>query len=206
MPFFLFLTEAGLISLSGVMAPGPITTIVIGKGNRSPHAGALVAIGHGLVEIPLMIAIFFGVGQLLSLPYIKNGIALIGGIFLLFLAYGMLKSLQHEEIQKHTLQTSSVFAGILLTVANPYFLVWWATVGASLIARSIEFGLMGFITFAAFHWLCDFGWDYALSALSFKGSQTFGRKFQKGTILLSGLLLVFFGFKLSIDGLAGLIH
>lgn len=61
-----FLLEASLISLSGVMAPGPLTTVTVGKGSRSPHAGGLVAIGHGIVEFPLMIFIFYGLGVLLT--------------------------------------------------------------------------------------------------------------------------------------------
>jgi len=53
-----FLFTAVVISLSGVMAPGPITAVTIGKGSKSPYAGALIAIGHGIVEFPLMVAIF----------------------------------------------------------------------------------------------------------------------------------------------------
>ncbi len=52
-----FLFEAVLISLSGVMAPGPMTTVAVGKGSESPHAGALVAVGHAIVELPLMVAV-----------------------------------------------------------------------------------------------------------------------------------------------------
>ena len=66
-----FLFEATLISLSGVLAPGPITAVVVGEGNASPHAGAFVALGHGLVELPLMVAVFYGVGQVVDLPYVR---------------------------------------------------------------------------------------------------------------------------------------
>ena len=66
MPLLTFLLEAVLVSLSGVMAPGPITAVTIGKGSDSPHAGALVAVGHGIVEFPLMIAIFYGFGRVLT--------------------------------------------------------------------------------------------------------------------------------------------
>ena len=61
MSLLLFLFEAVLISLSGVMAPGPMTAFAVGKGSESPHAGALIAIGHGIVEVSLMISVFYGV-------------------------------------------------------------------------------------------------------------------------------------------------
>lgn len=82
MSILTFLFEAVLISLSGVMAPGPITAVTIGKGNESPHAGAMVALGHGIIEFPLMIFIFYGFGYLLNLVYVKALIGFIGGLFL----------------------------------------------------------------------------------------------------------------------------
>lgn len=72
MPLLTFLIGAVFISLTGVMAPGPVTAVTIGEGSKSPHAGAFVAIGHGIVEFPLMIAIFYGFGYLLSLSHLPN--------------------------------------------------------------------------------------------------------------------------------------
>jgi hypothetical protein len=50
-----FLAGAMVISLTGVMAPGPLAAVTVGKGSKAPHAGALVAVGHAVVEFPLMI-------------------------------------------------------------------------------------------------------------------------------------------------------
>ena len=66
MPLVAFLLEAVLISLSGVMAPGPMTAAAVGAGSESPRAGALLAVGHGIVEFPLMVAILYGFGVLLN--------------------------------------------------------------------------------------------------------------------------------------------
>jgi len=96
-------------------------------------------------------------------------------------------------------------AGMLLSLGNPYFLVWWATVGAALILRSVSFGLLGFLSFALFHWLCDFVWSYFLSALSFKGGQFFGKRFQKIAFSVCGALLVFFSGRLVVDGVRELL-
>lgn len=199
MPFYLFLSEAILISLSGVMAPGPITAVVVGKGNQSPHAGALVALGHGIVEIPLMVAVFFGVGSLLDAPYVRAGIGIAGGLFILWMGIGMLRSIRQEAVAQSQDSRSPILAGILFSVGNPYFLVWWVTVGAALILRSVEFGLVGFVAFALGHWLCDLLWDWFLSVVSFKGGQFFGNKFQQAVFLISGILLLFFGSRLMFD-------
>jgi threonine/homoserine/homoserine lactone efflux protein len=195
-----FLLEAAAISLSGVMAPGPVTSVAVGKGSESPHAGALVAIGHGIVELPLMIAVYYGVGRLLQLPYTGAAIALVGGLFLLWMGFDMLRSLRRDTAQDTHSAHTPLIAGILLSVGNPYFLVWWATVGAALIARSVRFGIWGFLAFALAHWTCDLVWDYALSALSFKGGEVFGARFRRGIFLLCGASLILFGGRFIIDG------
>jgi threonine/homoserine/homoserine lactone efflux protein len=204
MPLILFLAEASLISLSGVMAPGPVTTVVVGKGSESPHAGAKVAIGHGIVEFPLMIAVYFGIGRLLDLPYVQESIALLGGLFLLFMGASMIRGAARVTVDGRSGAHSAFLAGILLTIGNPYFLVWWATVGAALIAQSVEFGLLGFAAFAVVHWFCDLIWDYFLSALSYKGGRFFGRAFQRTIFIACGALLILFGLNLLRQALLGL--
>ena len=199
MSMLAFLVEATLISLSGVLAPGPITAVVVGKGGKSPHAGALVAIGHGIVEVPLMVAVFYGVGRLMALSYVKAGIALLGGLLLLVMGVGMLRSIRQAEIGSGQDTRSPIVAGILLSIGNPYFLVWWATVGAALIMRSFRFGVLGFVAFGALHWLCDLAWNYFLSVLSFKGGAFFGRRFQQVVFAVCGTFLVFSSARLLVE-------
>ncbi len=194
-----FLLEAVLISLSGVMAPGPITAVTVSKGTKSPHAGAIIALGHGIVEIPLMILILYGFGEILKITYIKAIIGLLGGLFLLKMGIGLLKGIKQAKIDSSNDPHSPLMAGIILSLANPYFLIWWATIGSILIFRSITFGLLGFAIFLILHWFCDFFWCYFLSALSFKGGQFFGKRLQQVLFLICGIFLLFFSAKFIFD-------
>ncbi|GAG77771.1 unnamed protein product, partial [marine sediment metagenome] len=194
-----FLLEAVLISLSGVMAPGPITAVTVSKGTKSPHAGAIIALGHGIVEIPLMILILYGFGEILKILYIKAIIGLLGGLFLLKMGLGLLKGIKQAKIDSSNDPHSPLMAGIILSLANPYFLIWWATIGSILIFRSITFGLLGFAIFMVLHWSCDFFWCYFLSALSFKGGQFFGKRLQQVLFLICGIFLLFFSSKFIYD-------
>jgi len=81
----------------------------------------------------------------------------------------------------------------LLSAGNPYFLVWWATVGASLILRSIEFGIIGLILMAVVHWCCDLVWYQFLSWLSFQGGRFFGNRLQMAVFIICGLAMLYFG-------------
>ena len=194
-----FLLEAVLISLSGVMAPGPITAVTVSKGTKSPHAGAIIALGHGIVEIPLMILILYGFGEILKILYIKAIIGLLGGLFLLKIGLDLLQGIKQAKIDSSNDPHSPLMAGIILSLANPYFLIWWATIGSILIFRSITFGLLGFVIFMILHWSCDFFWCYFLSALSFKGGQFFGKRLQQVLFLICGIFLLFFSSKFIYD-------
>ena len=196
---FAFLIEVTAVSLSGVMAPGPVTAVTLGKGNKSPHAGAWVAIGHGIVEFPLMVLIYYGLGSLLGRAYVKSTIAFVGGLLLLFMGIGMLRGIKGAGLRSSHDSRSPLLIGILLTLGNPYFLIWWATVGSSLIMRSVGFGFAGFLLLAISHWLCDLLWLYLLSALSFKGGRFFGQSFQRTVSAICGVLLLFFSIKFVID-------
>lgn len=194
-----FLLEAVLISLSGVMAPGPITAVTLSKGTKSPHAGAIIALGHGIVEIPLMILILYGFGEILKILYIKAIIGLLGGLFLLKMGLNLLQGIKQAKINSSNDPHSLLMAGIVLSLANPYFLIWWATIGSILIFRSITFGLLGFVIFMILHWFCDFFWCYFLSALSFKGGQFFGKRLQQVLFAICGVFLLFFSSKFIYD-------
>lgn len=201
MPLLAFLLEAVLISLSGVMAPGPMSAAAVGKGSTSPHAGAWLAVGHGIVEFPLMVGLLYGVGVWLDRDGVKVGIALVGGLFLLVMGIGMLRRIKNVEVATATTHRSPVVAGIALSVGNPYFLIWWATVGATLVNRSIALGLLGFSLFAVLHWVCDLVWLQFLSFLSFKGGRFFGPLFQRVVFTVCGVLLLFFSGKFIVDGI-----
>ena len=205
MSFMAFFVEAVLVSLSGVMAPGLITTVSVGYGGEDPRAGAWVAVGHGLVEFPLMIAVFFGLGALMDVSWVKTVISLLGGGLLLFLGIDMLRGIRETEVIGEERAGSPLAAGAVLSLTNPYFLVWWATVGAGLILRSIEYGVLGFAAFALGHWLCDLAWDTFLSAAAFQGGKFLGRRFQQVILGISGSFLLFYSGKLIVDGLRPLL-
>ena len=193
-----FLLQAAGISLTGVMAPGPLSAVTVAKGTESPHAGALVALGHAVVEFPLMLLLFLGFGLMLDKPGVRIGIGFAGGLFLLVMAAGMFRSSVSSE--KNSKNYGSPFlSGIFLSAGNPYFLLWWATAGAALIMESLRFGWAGFASLTALHWMCDFFWCYFLSIVSFRGGSFFGRSFQRVLFFLCGGFLLVFGLRFIYD-------
>lgn len=205
MQIITFLIQTVFISFSGVLAPGPITAVTIGKGSKNPHAGALISLGHGIVEFPLIFLIFLGFDSLIKLPYVRESIGILGGLFLLWMGIDILRGLKVDNLEGKMEKRAPITAGIFLSLGNPYFIIWWATIGAALIARSAEFGLFWFTVFAIIHWLCDFAWLYFLSIMSYKGGAFFGKKFQKGIFLICGVFLLFLGGKFIWEALKSIL-
>ncbi len=190
--FFLF--KVIIVSLSGVMAPGPVTAAAVAKGQRQRFAGALIAVGHGIIEFPLMILIILGMDELLKSTKTQIVIGLAGGAFLLFMAIQMLRDIGKTDYDpEKSYKSGPVLTGFLLSVGNPYFLLWWASVGLALATEATQLGIWAFAMFAVIHWLCDLVWFQVLSWASFKGSALFGPRSQRIVLFVCSLALLFFG-------------
>ena len=204
MSLFLFVLQIVGISLSGVMAPGALTAVTISHGSRVARSGVMVALGHLVVEFPLMVALYYGFGALLEVPIARAVIGAAGGLVLVWMGVGMIRRRDLIGDGQVAPPHSPLLAGVLLTAANPYFLIWWATVGATLMMQSVAFGMVGFALFGVLHWLCDLAWLSLLSVLAFKGSQFFGHVFQRGVFLLTGFFLLLMGGRFIYDAAAGM--
>jgi threonine/homoserine/homoserine lactone efflux protein len=195
-----FLAQVVIISLSGVMAPGPVTATTIAMGARNRYAGTLVAIGHGIVEMPLIVLITLGLGEIFKLDWAKIAIGLAGGAMLIFMAFLILKDIKNiGTSQSMAAGDKAVLAGIVLTAGNPYFLVWWATVGLNLAVWAKGFGIWMFAIFAIVHWLCDLIWCQILSWASFKGATVFSIKNQKSILKGCSSAMFIFGVNFIFD-------
>jgi threonine/homoserine/homoserine lactone efflux protein len=201
-----FLGQVIGISLSGVMAPGPVTATTIVMGSRNRWAGALIAVGHGIVEFPLIVLIVVGLGRILKLPAVQIAIGLAGAVFLFMMASEILWSSQSTDQQRPgNAKGNPVFAGLVLTAGNPYFLLWWATIGLGLATRAQQLGIWAFVIFAVVHWLCDLFWLIALSWTTYKGSTLLGTRTLNIVLMICSAALEFFGIIFAYGALVTLI-
>lgn len=190
--FFLF--EVVGISLSGVMAPGPVTAAAVASGARRRFGGMLIAVGHGIVEFPLMVLIMLGAGRVFESVRVQRGIGLAGGAMLILMAVGMLISLKGGGNSRVKIGSERpIVTGIILSAGNPYFLLWWATVGLALATDAKQLGVWAFGLFAVVHWVCDCVWLIILSWASFKGSAILGAKSQQVILKICAAALFGFG-------------
>jgi len=190
----LFLLSTVIISLTGVMSPGPVFAVTVTKGHRDRKAGALIAFGHGVIEFPLMTLIYFGFAWFFALSQTKTAIGLIGGLMLVYMGFKMFRARRKtEDPGGENVGHGSFVAGIVTTIANPYFFLWWATIGLALIRNASDFGTVGFVFFAVVHWLCDLFWDFFVSFSVFKSRHLWTKKTHEVVFALCSVLLIGFG-------------
>jgi threonine/homoserine/homoserine lactone efflux protein len=143
----MFLASVAFISLSGVLLPGPLFAVTIEKAAKRKTAGALIALGHGIVEFPLMFLIFFLLSEFEVPWYLQAGIGIVGGSLMIFMGVQTFRNRNRVDEKRAGLLQDSFLAGIRTTAVNPGFILWWLTVGTTLILNANAFLLPGFLDF-----------------------------------------------------------
>jgi threonine/homoserine/homoserine lactone efflux protein len=200
----LFLLSVAGISLTGAMLPGPMTAATIAKGYGNKNAGALIAVGHGVIELPLIAAIYLGVGHFLGLPLVVSIIYIAGGVALFYLGFRMFRTASDAPGEVGGLPRNSIVTGIVVTATNPAFYVWWITIGAALITGAALFGIIGVVLLAVVHWPCDLIWSEFLSLGTFKSRKWWTGKVTRIVFSICALILIGFGAWFLASGLTNL--
>ncbi len=191
--FYLFLVSVLLISLSGVLLPGPLFAVTLKKAAKSKSAGALIAIGHGIVEFPLMFLIFFILSQFNVPSIVQVAVGLVGGLLMIFMGIQAFRNRHKQEEALVGLKRDSVLAGVWTTAANAGFILWWLTIGTTLVLNAKLFGLVGFSVFAGIHWLTDFLWYAVVGLLIFKSQRFWSDRVRMVITLFCVAVFIGFG-------------
>ena len=146
-----------------------------------------------MVEIPLIVVLYFSLARFLSSARVVDVIYVAGGLALFYLGFRMFRSRSAEVEGMKGLPSSSLVPGVVLTGGNPWFCVWWATVGMALIAGAGEFGLTGFFLLIVVHWSMDLIWSEFLSGATFRSRKWWSHKVQKIIFTVCALVLAGFG-------------
>ena len=195
------LSSVVVISFSGVMMPGPMFAVTLAKSYKSPLAGTQMSLGHAVIEVPLILLIYFGFAQFFQNSIVQLVLSILGGGMILWLGISMFRA-RFEVVEKgKDLPYNAFVAGIATSALNPFFLLWWATIGSMLIMRFLVFGLTGLVVFIIVHWLCDLLWLTFVSVTVYKTHALWGKRIQGWLFTACSLLLIGFGTWFLISGI-----
>jgi threonine/homoserine/homoserine lactone efflux protein len=195
-----------LTSLSGVMMPGPMFTVTLAKSLRSPWAGAHVSLGHAVIEVPLILLIYFGAAQFFQNIMVQLVLSVVGGGMIIWMGAGLFR-VRRELVRKGKDTTYNAFvAGILMSGLNPFFLVWWVTVGSLLLMNFLEFSPQGLALFIIVHWLCDLVWLSLVSFSIYKTHSFLSQRLQEWIFIACSAGLVYFGGQFIVKGIISYVQ
>ena len=196
-----FLFTVVIVTASGALAPGPLFFGLLMHGSRDgARAGFSCAIGHTMVEFPLVIALALGLLAAANQPVIKEVIGIIGGIGLI--GFGILQvfdTIRNKPefgtvSEKGRLPGSSLILGLALTGLNPYFILWWLTIGSILIVQALAFAaIIGVLVMYVFHVWMDYAYLTTIAHLGQKGKRVVGSRYYRFLLLAFGLVLIYYG-------------
>ncbi len=198
-----------VMSLSGALMPGPMLTYTIARtvqsGPRGWLLGPRVVIGHAALEALLLIGLALGVVEFLHAPLAAKIIGVAGALLLAWMGIGLIreavKGRAPEPAQGPPPQAAGVtrlgpsLAGTIVSLSNPYFWIWWITIGSAFLVR-FDVTLarwQGLLAFYLGHELGDFGWYTAVSTVLHLGRRSIPRAVTAVVMGACGVVIIAFG-------------
>jgi threonine/homoserine/homoserine lactone efflux protein len=195
-----------IIAVSGALMPGPLLTVTISESARRGFwAGPMIIAGHAILEILLLATITFGLAEFITRPAVIGAIGILGGLILLWFSLLMLKSLKSLKVDMEasgSYTENPFLAGILMSLANPYWTIWWATIGLGYVIISMKFGIIGLALFFTGHILADLIWYSSISLMISRGKRFISDSIYRGVVAVCAMLLLVFGSYFGISGIA----
>ena len=191
-----------IISASGVMSPGPLFAANITYGlKQGTKAGIKIAIGHSIVELPLVILLGIGIFSLEIFPEFKTIISILGAITLFVFAFMQIKSTLKKNKKSETkLKQGPIITGVLLSALNPFFIIWWLTIGLKLISDAMAiWAFAGILIVFVLHIWMDFVWLGATAFLISKSKKIISNTSYRAIILALSIILIYFGITFLMD-------
>ena len=163
------------VALSGALMPGPLLTVTISESaRRGARVGPQIIAGHAVLESGMVIILLLGVGPFLQSDSSFVVIAFCGASVMLWMAWGMFRSIPGITLQSGTEAESfahPVVSGFLMSLANPYWLIWWAVIGLGYVMFSMTYGIVGVAAFFSGHIAADLAWYTLVSFSVAKGKR-----------------------------------
>ena len=191
-----FLGLVIIISASGVMSPGPLFAANVLYGLREGKvSGIKIAVGHTIIEFPLILLLGVGFFSIENIPEVRTLITILGVIGLFGFALLQIRTVTKQKFSLETKPGQGPFvAGILLSALNPFFIIWWLTIGLVLISESIQiFGIIGIVILFLFHIWMDYAWLFTIAAFSSRAKNYLSKRNFKIIIIGLSVVLIYFG-------------
>jgi len=205
---------AMIVGFSGALSPGPMLTLVISStAEKGFWTSFFIVVGHAVLELAVVAAFFLGLIRYLENPLISKIIGIVGGVFLIYLGIDIIVSVFRKKflidfrsvLKQKTMNPRStgiiILKGILVSLMNPYWYIWWISIGAAFIIRSVKFDMGGVTAFFTGHISADFIWYLFIGFLISSGRRFFNQKIYNAILIVCSIFLFYLGIRFIVDAL-----
>lgn len=213
---FSLFTFSFIVALTGAMAPGPLLTYTIMKTARADKrgwtTGFWVILGHGFIEMIIIALLLMGFSCILTNAIVVRVIGILGGVVLACFGVLIIRDLKNGKVRYDFLEKDSglndkpqetggqvvgntILGGALVSMSNPYWWIWWATIGSSfMIQYQVDFNnLNKLAAFFTGHVAGDLFWYIIVSVLIYFGIKHLNKKIYYGLLACCGCFMIGFG-------------
>ncbi|MBW2051460.1 MAG: LysE family transporter [Deltaproteobacteria bacterium] len=220
--FWLIFSFSFLVALTGAMAPGPLLTYTIIRSAQTAKRGYLTGLwviaGHALLEILIIILLLLGFSFVVKNILFVRVIGVLGGLILAYFGFSIIRDIYRGKISTSFLNASQdqnnnqdsfkktglknpVLGGFFVSMSNPYWWVWWATIG---FAFMLQFDISlrqwpKLISFFLGHEAGDLAWYLLVSILTFFGLRHLNKKTYYAILTACAVFMILFGVYLGIS-------
>lgn len=177
----------------GVSVPiGPVNVLIMSYALRSYTKALCLGLGAMSADMLYLALSALGISQLAKIPIVFACISVFGAAFLLYIALGIYRQakrsvqLQSVELGSHV----AVFGkGFLLNIFNPYVIMFWLSVSASIGRERFGLALAGLV--------CGIlSWITLFALAVYKSRAKISDRAARAFAYISALILLFFALKL----------
>jgi len=192
------------------MAPGPLSAMTIAESaRRGFRAGPLLTLGHAVAEAMMVAALALGLSSFFQHTVVKGSIALVGGTVLVWMGAGLVNAVgrgrmtlaRDPAVGAAVAAADDVRTGVLVSMSNPYWMLWWATVGATYVVMALGYGLLGLGIFFFGHIMSDLSWNSLLAFAVSSGRRLLNERIYAAALAICGAFLVIMGVTFAWAGL-----
>lgn len=189
---------AFVLALTGAIVPGPVLALVIGQVLAlGVAAAAYVLVGHALLELVLVTALAAGAARWFRSGRVRGAVSILGGLVLVAMGQDMLR---HAGAVTVTTAAGAglpwyalVAAGAGVSLSNPYFTGWWATVGSGQVAALGLRRLSDYVAFFLGHEMGDVAWYMLVAVLLATGKGFLSDSVYRALMYACGAILLALG-------------
>jgi len=214
MPYILTALSSFAIGFSGALMPGPLLGLTIDTGiKKGFKGGIMLAIGHALLDLITMILLMLGLKELMTNRMVIAFIGVIGGIVLVHMGITMVVKARKNQVSLDLVESEElntkwhylIIKGVTVSISNPYYIIWWASVGLALVLSATPLGIMGVVLVYIGHISSDLLWFGFVAYTMHKSQKIMSPMVYKGIVLGIGVFVACFGLYFFVTGIGTVV-